>query len=970
MFARIALALATTTALASGALAPAHAQSQAAAVSAPLDVKPAPLAELVSAIDIPYEEFTLDNGLRVIVHTDRKAPIVATSIWYDVGSKHEPQGKTGFAHLFEHLMFNGSENAPGDYFEPLRSIGATDLNGTTNFDRTNYFQTVPKAALDRLLFLESDRMGHLLGAITQGVLDEQRGVVQNEKRQGDNRPYGLLFYSVLDGLYGNGHPYSHSPIGSMADLQAASLEDVKTWFRSYYGPNNAVLVMAGDINVAEARPLVEKYFGDIPSGPETVTPDIAIPTLDAPQTDRLHDQVAATMVYRAWTVPGLNDPQSTALDVAAGVLGGLASSRLDEILVRDEKLAVQVSTSNMSLADGGIFGIQAIVRPGVDVATVSKRIDEILAEFLKTGPTADEVSRFATNSVAGRMQGLESVGGFGGKAVTLASGALYSDNPAYYKVQLERLAKVTPAEVRAAANQWLTRPAYTAIVEPGEREEYVEPGAAAGGEAPAETPGATVPTSAAAEGPAQGTRGALPAVGDVSDIDFPEVERAKLSNGIELIYAQRDAVPITQMVVSFDAGQAADPVGKLGTQTLTMEVLSEATTSRDATALAEAKERLGARISGGSSADRTYATLYTPSANLEGSAELLADVTRNPAFAPAEIERVRTQVLTGIQQELRDPNGLAQRAAPKVLYPEGSPYAKLAAGSGDPAVVAKLTRDDLVAFHQAWIRPEKAQIFVVSDRPLSEVRTVLERNFGNWQVAGTGGTKAFGDATQASGPKIVLIDRPNSPQSVIVGAQMTPLDPDGDLLAALTANEVLGSGFLSRINMDLREAKSWSYGARGGFNRLEHAVPYVISAPVQSDKTGPAIASTMEQVGQFLGSNGVTQAEFDRTVLGNVRGLAGDFETASAVLSAMQSNDLYGRPDDYYDSIAQKYRGLSIAELDAAARRALDPKKFVWVVVGDAKAVRPQLDSLGLPVEVMALTPAAPAAPAAAAGGE
>ena len=966
MFARIAIALATTTALASGAALP-TAQAQTAA---PAPAKAAPLSELVTAIDIPYEEFTLANGLRVIVHTDRKAPIVGTSIWYDVGSKHEPKGKTGFAHLFEHLMFNGSENAPGDFFEPLRSIGATDLNGTTNFDRTNYFQTVPKAALDRMLFLESDRMGYLLAAVTQEVLDNQRGVVQNEKRQGDNRPYGLLYYSVLDGLFPDGHPYSHSPIGSMDDLEAASLEDVKTWFRSYYGPNNAVLVLAGDIDAREARPLVEKYFGKIPKGPETVTPPIPMPTLSAPETIVLKDTVAATLIYRAWTVPGLNDAESQPLEVAAGVLGGLASSRLDNILVRQEKLAVQVSTNLQSLANGGIFGIQAIVPPGGDVKKVSERIDQILADFIAKGPTADEVARYSTNTVAGRIAGLESVGGFGGKAVTLASGALYSDNPAFYKTQLDRLAKVTPAQVQAATAKWLKRPALTVIVEPGEREAYAEAtAAAAGGAAPATAATPAAPTPAVAQGPAQGTRGALPAVGDVSDIDFPTVERTKLSNGIEVIYAQRDAVPITQMVVSFDAGQVADPADKLGTQSLALQVMDEATTTRDANTLAEAKERLGARIGGGSSADRTYTSLYTPSANLAGSTQLLADVTRNPAFAAGEVDRVRVQLLTGIQQELRDPNGLAQRAVPKVLYPANSPYAKLAAGSGDPAVVAKLTRDDLIAFHQAWIRPEKAKIFVVSDRPLAEIRRTLDANFGNWRGTGTAGNKQFTTLKQAVQPKVVLIDRPNSPQSVIVGAQITDLAPKGDLLAELTANEVLGSGFLSRINMDLREDKGWSYGARGGFNRLENAVPYVISAPVQADQTGPAIASTMQQVGQFLSSNGVTQVEFDRTVTGNIRGLAGNFETAGNVLTAMQANDLYDRPDDYQDTIAQKYRALNSVQLDAAARGAINPKNFVWVVVGDAKIVRPQLDSLGLPVEVMTLTPTAPAAPAAAATG-
>jgi zinc protease len=254
-------ACATTTTATSDALAP------AAGSGAPAVAAAAPVPELVERVDIPFQSFTLDNGLTVLVHEDRKAPVVAVSVWYNVGSKDEPKGKTGFAHLFEHLMFNGSENAPGDFFEPLQQIGATDYNGTTSFDRTNYFQTVPTAALERALFLESDRMGYLLGAVTQEKLDNQIGVVQNEKRQGDNRPGGLVWYRVLEEIFPEGHPYRHSPIGSMADLQSATLADVKQWFLDNYGPNNAVLVLAGDIDAASARPLVEKYFGAIKRGP-------------------------------------------------------------------------------------------------------------------------------------------------------------------------------------------------------------------------------------------------------------------------------------------------------------------------------------------------------------------------------------------------------------------------------------------------------------------------------------------------------------------------------------------------------------------------------------------------------------------------------------------------------------------------------------------------------------------------------
>ncbi len=924
-----------------------------AQTAAPKSAKPVPVSQLVKAVDIPYQEFTLENGLRVIVHTDRKAPIVAVSVWYDVGSKHEPKGKTGFAHLFEHLMFNGSENAPDDFFEPLRQVGATDFNGTTSFDRTNYFETVPTPALDRALFLESDRMGYLTGAITQSVLDEQRGVVQNEKRQGDNNPYGLVFYSLLKGVFpGEFHPYSHSPIGSMADLDAASLDDVKTWFRSHYGPNNAVLVLAGDIDVATAKPMVEKYFGAIPRGPESHAPAMTVQPLAAPVTETMKDRVANTRIYRAWPVPGLNDADAVPLDITASVLGGLSSSRLDNALVRKEKLAVNVSSGIQSLSQGGIFIVVVDVRPGVDPAVAMKRLDEIVAELIAKGPSADEVNRVAANSVSGRIGGLESVGGFGGKAVALASGALYSNDPGFFKKQLNRLAVTTPAQVRDAAQRWLTKPSYTLTVEPGAREAYTEAAAVA---KPADGAAAATP-------PVKGTRGAMPNVGTIGDLDFPDVSRVKLSNGVEVIYAQRTAVPVTQVVLSFDAGAVADPDDKLGLQSLALSVMDEGTTSLDSIAIAEAKERLGARISTGNSADRTYVTLFTPSPNLAGSLDLFADVVQHPAFAPGEVERVRNQLLAGIQQELTSPGGLAGRQMPKLVY-GNSPYAKLAAGSGDPVAVAKLTREDLTGFHQAWIRPDKAKIFVVSDRPLAEVQAALEARFGTWKGTGTPGTKAFDVKPVQASPRIVLIDRPDSPQSLIVGAQLTGLAPTGDLLDVLTANEVLGSGFLSRINMNLREGKHWSYGSRGGYNRYEYAVPYVINAPIQADKTGAAIVELQTEVRNFLSTKPITAVEFERTINGETRELPGTFETSGAVLGAMQSNDLFRRPDNYYDTLAGRYRAMTPAQLDAAARGALNPDNFVWVVVGDASKVKPQLDSLGLPVEVIPATALAPAKP-------
>jgi predicted Zn-dependent peptidase len=619
-----------------------------------------------------------------------------------------------------------------------------------------------------------------------------------------------------------------------------------------------------------------------------------------------------------------------------------------------------VSADLQQFAQLSFFQVQVDVTPGVDADKVGKRLDAIIADLIRTGPSADEVQRTATRHVAQQIAGLEEVGGFSGKATTLAEGALYAGDPALYKKQLAVYAATTPDEVRQALQKWITRPVYALSVVPGPRDAYEEAASSKGGPtfAPSyyRAPGSEAAQTAAAAiaAPKAGVdRSKLPDVGPVTDFDFPDVSRATLSNGIALVYAHRDAVPVTQVVFSFDAGIAADPRDKLGVQSLMLALLDEGTTTLDSIQLAEAQERLGAMIGAGATVDRTKVNLFALSANLAPSLDLLADVVRNPAFAPAEVERLRGQQLARIANEMTSPGGLAQRTLPPLLFGAGHPYGKAFTGTGDPAVVAKLSRDDLIAFQRAWLRPDKAMIFVVSDRPLAEIREALDARFGNWQGQGPAGVKNFDVAVPATTARIVLVDRPDSPQSLIYAGQITPLSGDDDLLPVQTANRVLGDDFLSRLNMDLRETKAWSYGVRGALNRLEHTVPYLVQAPVQADKTGAAIAALRDNIAGFLSTKGITPAERDRTINGSVRELASSFESASDVLNAMQSNVLYKRSDDYFDTIAQRYLALTASDMDKAARAAIDPSRLLWVVVGDAKIVKPQLDTLGLPVEVL-----------------
>lgn len=904
------------------------------------------LEQLVAQVDIPFERFQLENGLTVIVHEDRKAPIVGVAVWYNVGSKDEPVGKTGFAHLFEHLMFNGSENAPNDYFQYLQEMGATDYNGTTNFDRTNYFQTVPRPALERALWLESDRMGYLLGAVTQGKLDNQRGVVQNEKRQGDNRPGGLVFYELLANLFPAGHPYSHSVIGSMADLDSASMDDVRNWFRDKYGPNNATVVLAGDISAAEARPLMEKWFGAIARGPVNTPAAAAIPTLTESTRSVMRDNVAATTLTTYWPAPGITSEELTALNIGTSILGGLASSRLDEILVRDEQLAVGVTAGNFDFQRVGILSVGATLKPGGDLAALESRLNELLAEFIAEGPSEEEVRRAATNQLAGTIRGLEQVGGFGGKAVALARGEVLASDPGFFKKQLDTLATLTAADVKAAMQRWMTRPGFTLVLEPGERDGSYEEAAsvAAAGDNASERDRGSEEITVSVERPA-------PAIDALAALDFPAIERTTLANGMKLTYAQRDAVPATYVTMSFNAGNASDPANLRGREDLTMALFDEGTANLTSQQIAETRERLGLTIGTGGGSDRSTFNLSALSSNLAPSLQLMSDIIRTPAFNDTDLERVRTQTITGITQQLRSPNALAGRAVAAEIFGADSPYG----GVSTVDSVSAITRDDLITFKDGWIRPDNGEVFVISDRPMDEIVAELNGVFGDWAApAAAKGEKSFAiDGQATDGGRIILINRPQSPQSVIVGAQLTDLDAsDPNYVDFTNANNALGGTFLARLNYNLRETKGWSYGVRGGPQARENAVVYAVSGGVQADRTGDSVAEMIREVSEFLSTNGVNDEELSRNVAAEIGELPGRFETSRAVLGALQSNALYSRPDDYFTSLVGKYRSQTKDSLDAAAREALDVDKFVWIVVGDAEQVMPQLEALGMPIEV------------------
>jgi zinc protease len=696
--------------------------------------------------DIPTQSYQLANGLTLLVHEDHKAPVVAVNVWYHVGSKNERPGKTGFAHLFEHLMFGKSENRKEDYLSSLDKLGATDRNGTTNADRTNYFQNVPVSALDTVLFMESDRMGHLLGAVDQAKLDEQRGVVQNEKRQGENQPYGKVQEFVARATYPAGHPYSWTTIGSMEDLNAASLDDVRDWFRGSYGPNNAVLVVAGDVVAAEVKAKVERWFGDLPPGPPLGRYQAWPAKRSGTQRAAMQDRVAQARVYKVWNTPQRGTAEDGDLDLASQVLAAGKSSRLYKRLVYDDRIATDVSAFQATREIGSQFWIIATAKPGGDLAAVEQALDEELTRFRAQGPTPDELLRARTSFLSDFVRGLERIGGFGGKSDVLAMSQVFGGRPDAYQEELRNYLAATPARVAATARSWLADGALVLQVLP-------------------------FPTAAPAASGADRSR--MPEPGEPPSPRFPAFTRHQLSNGLKVIVAERHAVPVVGFDLLVDAGYASDAQGLPGTARLAGDMLTEGTRTRTALQISDELQRLGAHLDARSNLDVTALSLSALRSGLDASLALFADVLLHPAFPEADFQRRKALQLAAIERERTEPNALGMRIMPRLLYGAGHAYANPLTGSGTKETVAKLTRDEVARWHATWFRPGSATLVVVGDTSAAEIVPRLERLLAGWRP-GQAPAKNVAAVGMPDKGRLYLVDRPGAPQSVILLGEVAP----------------------------------------------------------------------------------------------------------------------------------------------------------------------------------------------------
>jgi zinc protease len=871
-------------------------------------------------IDIPYERFVLDNGLTVIVHEDHKAPIVAINIWYHVGSKNEKPGKTGFAHLFEHLMFGGSEHAPGRYIDAMEKIGATDLNGTTNSDRTNYFENVPTSAVDFTLWMESDRMGHLLGALDQKTLDLQRGVVQNEKRQGENQPYGVTDQLLTQNTYPAGHPYSWTTIGDMADLDAASMKDVQEWFKTYYGPSNVVLVLAGDIDAKTAREKVTKYFGDIPAGPPVAHQQVWIAKMTGTHRQVVQDRVPQARIYKVWNIPEYGSAEGDYLGLVSDCLSSGKSSRFYKRLVYED----QIATDALAFTDlgeiGGQFYVRATARPGQSIAQVEKELDEELARFVKSGPTPEELQRVKTQYEAELIRGIERIGGFGGKSDRLAKNQAFLGSPDAYKISLKRVQLATAEDLRAAAQHWLSDGVYILEVDPFPDYKTASAGA---------------------------DRGKAPDTGTPPELKLPKLQRATLSNGLKIILAERHEVPLVNFTLATDAGFASDASTTPGTANLAMQVLTDGTRTRNALQISDELESFGATLRGSSNLDLSFISLSALSAKLDPSLDLFADVVLNPSYPETEVKREQKLVLAGIEREQNTPATLALRVLPALLYGAGHPYGNPLTGSGTKESVAKLTREDLVKFHDTWLHPNNSTLIVVGDTTLDEVTPKLEKLFAGWK-SGSAPAKNVETVPVASKSAVYLIDKPGALQSVIIAGVVAPPRANPQEIAIEAMNDSLGGTFGGRMNMNLREDKHWSYGVRTVLHDARSQRPFYAVAPVQTDKTKESLVEMNKEFRGIVGDHPIGADELAKIQANETLKLPGSRETLAALGQSVVDLVQFGLPDDYYDTYAGKVRALKTSDVSAAAKEVVRPDNLVWIVVGDRAKIEPGVRELNL----------------------
>jgi zinc protease len=888
---------------------------------------------------IKFEKYALPNGLVVILSEDHRLPLVSTNIWYHVGPANELPGRTGFAHLFEHMMFEGSRHVPNNsHIRYLEAAGASDLNGTTDFDRTNYFETLPSNQLELALWLESDRMGYLPDKLDQASLTNQQDVVRNERRQSiENNPYGIVEEGVYHLIFPKAHPYHADVMGSHADIQAAKLQDVRNFFKLYYAPNNASLAIVGDFDPAQAKQFVEKYFGPLKRG--TPVPKIAAvtPPITAERRAVIHDQVELPRVYMAWLTSSIFKPGDADADLASEILGGGKSSRLYKKLVYEKQIALDVSASQQSLILGSVFEIVVTARPGHTAEEMEKAVDAELATFRKDGPSAVELERARNGTETGMIQGLERLGGFGGVADRLNEYNHYLGNPGYFPEDVQRYQSATTESIRAFALAQLKPTARVVVFGiPGKPDlgpDVPTPENQAKGKS---TGGESVNADAA-------WRKNPPKPGPVHALNLPEPDIFKLSDGLTVYYHYRPGLPVVAANLVFNTGSGANPVDKPGLASFTANMLQQGTQARNAIQIADEAALLGTGLSSHASMDASSVGGSSLTKNFPGVLDLISDVVLHPTFPPDEVERQRASRLAAFADERSDPDTIIARTAVSALFGPKSPYGYDNAGT-EPSVKA-MTREDMMNFWKTHYVPSNAALVVSGNIPVKDLKSLAESKFAAWKGGESAAPTA--GALESTKAKIVIVDRPGAQQTQVRLLQMgvdrsTPDYPELEVM-----NSELGGLFSSRINLNLREEHGYTYGAQSFFVYRRSLGYFGAGGGIRTDATGPAVAEIMKEIHRMIDTS-MTPEELSLAKDSQSRSLPGIFETNSGEAGALSEIFVYNLARDYFSTLPERLNAVTSEDAEAVARKYLHPDQLILVCVGDRAKIEPQLVKLDL----------------------
>ncbi len=873
---------------------------------------------------IEFEKYTLPNGLQVILHVDRKLPIVHVNQWFYVGSANERMGRSGFAHLFEHMMFQGSKNASKDYFTYVEAAGANLLeggvNGTTNQDRTNYFATVPSGNLENLLWIEADRLATLPDGMTAEKLENQRNVVKNERRQGlENTPYGRWYKILNENLFPLGHPYHTDVIGSQEDLSAASMNDVMDFFRKYYTPNNLSLVVSGDFDIAQAKPLIEKYFGTIPAGPALERPAKAMTKLDGEKIVEVSDRVPQERTYFGWTTPAYFDAGDAELELVASILTDGLSARLNKALLYDKQLASNAVAFQSGQPLGGAFMMWATARPGVELKQIEQIIDAEIARLAKEGPTVEELNRAKTKWEFGFISGLERIGGFGGKSDLLNQYNTFLGNPGMFEQDLARHRNVTAEGVKSAVDKYLNTKNRVLVRFRPEKSGQ--------------------PSQVAVD------RTKEPALGGDKPFNAPDVKTAKLENGLEVFVVEKPEIPKVAVSMVTRAGSVADPNAKAGLAAMTNRVMRRGTKTRNAIQIDETLGNLGTGLGGGAGRESASLNLEVLKRNLNESLAVMSDVAMNPSFPADEFDRSKKQTLDGLIQAANNPNAVANRVAFMLAFGADHPYGRPSGGL--PKSVEAITRDDLQQFYNTYWKPASSALVFVGDITLTEATNLARQNFGSWSGGSAPAVAIPAPKPMAKG-KVYLVDKQGAAQTVIAQVLNAPERKSADFYALEIANAVYGGGFGTRLNLNLREDKGYSYGVFAFPQHFSKGGTWIASGGVQTDKTKESATEFMKELRFISGEKPISADELSSARLSRIRGYAQQFESYGRI--AGQITDLWtaGLPMTDIQKQTDELAKLQLANVNSVAAKYTKPAETTILLVGDLSKIEAGIRELNL----------------------